>query len=238
MKKYLNRLSEFRILAKKRGLKFRIIGTVRYARTYPLFRIDWKPAKWKKKILFAGVVHGDEPAGAWGIKKYLQGSQLPRDKWLTFFPVVNPSGYEGYKRRNDQNFDLNRNWLAKKKAEEIKAIKKSLKGERFSVFVSIHDNDWRENEDFYLYYYGNKTLPVQIVTEMKRMKVEIDKRKGIGGVPAKGGLVYGSADGSFEDWMYRKKKAKIYIVPEMPSKVAFRKEVEAAKSIIEVVVNS
>jgi hypothetical protein len=70
-----------------------------------------QPSKWK--VFFFAQQHGNEPAGKdaliYLINQIYQKPQiLPEDVELWLMPMVNPDGAENNKRRNGNDFDLNR----------------------------------------------------------------------------------------------------------------------------------
>ncbi len=63
----------------------------------------------KKKILIAGGFHGDEPAGSWGIVRFLETANDAdlNGANLCFLPLVNPTGFASNRRENDWHEDPN-----------------------------------------------------------------------------------------------------------------------------------
>ena len=77
-----------------------------------------------KKVLLSGVVHGDEPAGAYAILNFFQNHihEYENDFEFTAFPCVNPWGFQHSKRVNAENLDLNRGFKKDAAAEEVQLI--------------------------------------------------------------------------------------------------------------------
>lgn len=62
------------------------------------------------KALIIGVMHGDEPQGAYLINEYLKNHNSEN---LLFIPCLNPDGMQMNKRTNANGVDLNRNFPTK-----------------------------------------------------------------------------------------------------------------------------
>ena len=68
----------------------------------------------RQTLLFLGVTHGDEPAGAAlleGFAAYVATNpRIYRTRRIVIVPVVNPDGLERGTRRNARDIDINRNF--------------------------------------------------------------------------------------------------------------------------------
>lgn len=101
-------------------------------------------------IFLSGTVHGNEPAGALALTKFLK-EDLFNDKKSNFIiiPCVNPDGYESGLRENAKNIDLNRDFSDDPKSIEVKLIKDYLKSSnvKFTRSVDFHESGREELVD-------------------------------------------------------------------------------------------
>lgn len=127
-------------LGKKAGVKVSIIGKT--AGNFPLYRVDIKGAsrggKRPLKVLISAGVHGNEVGGVATAIKLVQraarGQGLRRRFDITVLPMVNASG----QRENTNGKDLNRSFQNGKWTAESAAIRNSLRGQHFDLFVDLH----------------------------------------------------------------------------------------------------
>jgi len=127
-------------LGKKPGVKVSVIG--RTAGEYPLFRVDikGKPRGGKRplKVLISAGLHGNEVGGVATAIKLAE--RAAKDKGLrgrfdiTVLPMVNATG----QRRSAGGKDLNRCFQNGRWTSETAAIRDSLRGQRFDLFVDLH----------------------------------------------------------------------------------------------------
>lgn len=97
-----------------------------------------------RKVLFSGVVHGDEPAGAYAIIDFFQNHAREFEKEFEFtaFPCVNPHGFCHFTRGNAQNLNLNREFKRDTTATETQLIMPLLREYFFSM--DLHET-WPES---------------------------------------------------------------------------------------------
>ena len=126
-------------LGRKAGVQVSVIG--RTAGRFPLYRVDikGKPKGGKPplKVLISAGVHGNEVGGV--ATALALAERATRDKGLrgfdiTVLPMVNASG----QRRNAGGLDLNRCFRNGKWTSESAAIRDSLRGQRYDLFVDLH----------------------------------------------------------------------------------------------------
>lgn len=118
----------------------------------PIYRVDVAASGTKHakrgdraaplKVLVASGVHGNEPTGVHTSMKLLDDllrkPSLRRRFAVTLVPMVNPSGLAALTRKNDRGVDLNRRFARGKFSAETSAIARSLRGERYDLFVDLH----------------------------------------------------------------------------------------------------
>lgn len=107
METFLNKVSE------RSFISLSVEGQTVEDRNIYLVRVyrGTKTSKWR--LFFFAQQHGNEPAGKDGLLRLLgeiaeTPELLPKDVELWMIPMVNPDGAEADKRRNGNNFDLNR----------------------------------------------------------------------------------------------------------------------------------
>jgi hypothetical protein len=136
-------------------LKVSVMGHVKdgigsRSKTLPLYRVDLGSGKSKGpkgkrplRVLIAGGVHGNEPTGVRTAMAFVD--KALRDKGLrdgsfqiTVLPMVNPTGCKALTRFNSQGKDVNRSWCKGKWTPEARAVKRSLKGQSYDLFIDLH----------------------------------------------------------------------------------------------------
>lgn len=105
--------------------------------------------------LFAAL-HGDEPAGAEALARWL--TELVDEPWratgydLTVFPICNPTGYGANTRHNHADLDLNREFWRKSAQPEIAILERELTTGNFDGIITLHSDD--TSEGLYGYTHG------------------------------------------------------------------------------------
>ena len=235
--KYANaRRAFFELSRQVRGSEFIDLATIGHnGDRYKFFRIDIKPRKKLVKICLAGAVHGDEIAGQKGLLKWISKPEtIKKEAFYRLYPIVNPVGFEFWKRNNMRGFDLNRSFFAENAPTEIKVIRNDLKYQWFDAFISFHENWAEDNEDLYIFYHPNREsrkLGRHIVKSMKGF-AKIDKRKNIDSWKAENGLIEADDDGSFEYFM-GEKKAHASLCVEVPARLSMKRRAMIVEKIIE-----
>jgi murein peptide amidase A len=97
--------------------------------------------------LFAAI-HGDEPAGALAITKFLQELQedpeLGDDYAVHAYPVCNPSGFEDNTRFSRRGRDLNREFWKSSEEPEVRILENELHTRHFHGIIQLHADDTSE----------------------------------------------------------------------------------------------
>lgn len=102
------------------------------------------------------ALHGDEPAGAAALVKWL--AELVAEPWLatgynlTVFPVCNPTGYAAGTRHNHAGLDLNRQFWRGSDQPEIHILERALTAGNFDGIITLHSDD--TSEGLYGYAHG------------------------------------------------------------------------------------
>ena len=180
-----------------------VIGRVgSSAEQYDLFQINRGTGR---KVLLAGGVHGDEPAGVYAIIDFFQNhaSQFENDFEFTAFPCVNPWGFQHFTRGNAANLNLNREFSDKTTAKEIRLIMPLLKEYVFSM--DLHEtwpeatrigDDEPEGEDAHEFYLWEicediaRRVGDKIVRNVERVGLPVCKWPKIYGDKNNGGVIW------------------------------------------------
>lgn len=128
-------------------------------RSYEIPRFEFKGPKAEHDPLRIGIfaaLHGDEPAGAEALVRWL--GELAAEPWrvtgydLTIYPVCNPTGLEDNTRFNRAGFDLNRQFWRGSPLPEIGILERELTAKRFDGVITLHSDD--TSEGLYGYTHG------------------------------------------------------------------------------------
>ena len=94
--------------------------------------------------IFAAI-HGDEPAGAHAVVKFLQqvasDPELAADYAIHAYPVCNPTGFEDGTRASRQERDLNREFWKNSSEAEVRLLENEIRTRRFNGIVQLHGDD-------------------------------------------------------------------------------------------------
>ncbi len=105
--------------------------------------------------LFA-VVHGDEPAGAVALERFLahlvDHPSLATGYELVFYPLCNPTGYEDGTRHTRAGLDLNREFWRDSELPEVRILEHELRSQRFDGIIALDADDTCEGS--YGYSHG------------------------------------------------------------------------------------
>ncbi len=107
------------------------------------------PTAERRTMLIAGI-HGDEPAGAEALTRFIEDGgwrNFPRIRF-TIFPCLNPVGYAARTRENGVGMDINRSFRGHGTAES-RAVRADLEGSRFDCFYDMHEDI--DQTRFYMY---------------------------------------------------------------------------------------
>ncbi len=96
-----------------------------------------------RRVLLNGGTHGDEPAGAEAMVRFLEQRRYERwpDVEFTVLPCSNPWGYVHDRREGPGGRDLNRSFRrAGRLTREVTLLKRALGRRRFDLFVDCHED--------------------------------------------------------------------------------------------------
>lgn len=215
-----------------------ILCTLGKVSDFDLYRVTVNPGK-APTILVGATMHGDEPAGAYGVIEYLKEARFPKKTRLIILPCMNPHGFATEERFALGNRDLNRQWRKKELKEEAKYIRDTLVGERIDFFLSLHEDN--TSKSFYLYASDKKLKKKwEPVLDIADKYFKINQQQTIYGNKNEEGVVL-VADkdkkqphhyDSIESWAERTFGAP-YLCTETPSKLPLQWRVKAYKEIID-----
>jgi hypothetical protein len=95
------------------------------------------------RVYLNGGTHGDEPAGAEAVTRFLEGERYRAwpDVAFTVTPCLNPWGYVHDRREGPGGRDLNRAFRrAGPATPEVSAVKRALRRQAFHLFVDCHED--------------------------------------------------------------------------------------------------
>jgi hypothetical protein len=94
-------------------------------------------------VVLNGGTHGDEPAGAEAVTRFLEERRHTRwpEVEFTVTPCANPWGYAHDRRQGPLGADLNRSFgRARRTTPEVAALKRALGRRTFDLFVDCHED--------------------------------------------------------------------------------------------------
>lgn len=127
--------------------------------THGIFRFRFRGPKAEHDPLRIGLfaaLHGDEPAGAEALVRWL--AELAAEPWratgydLVVFPVCNPTGYADGTRHNHAGLDLNREFWRGSAQPEVAILERELAAGNFDGIVTLHSDD--TSDGLYGYAHG------------------------------------------------------------------------------------
>lgn len=190
----------------------------------------------RPKILLDSGTHGDEfeviGSVEKAIKKYI--SLMPS---FIYIPEISPSAVRLRTRVNENDKDLNRSFLDKGQEDEAKAVMKIIGKYHFDLNVSFHEDEDKSEFYFYDSEAMDKSVLKKIREEVEKLGVGLfngidDENDPILRKKIKDGHFVCSKEENEEEngflwtWLYRNKKIKRIILPEIPGKVSQEKKDE------------
>jgi len=225
---------------------------------YPLYLIKRGRGK---KVLLSGVVHGDEPSGAFAILEFFQkhSREFEKEFEFTAFPCVSPWGFQHGTRRNAAGFNPNREFKEETESEQNRLIIPLL--EKYLFTMDFHETcaeppDHMEGEpegenpdDFYLWEVckdKSRRIGDKIVASVERAGLPVCKWPMIYGDRNNGGVIWypegagtqAYADGtSFDNYLADRHTAQAFAV-ETGGNWPMGKRVQAALISIRTVLDA
>lgn len=162
-------------------LSLRAIGEIRYGEfSSPLWAITYTPASPPKSRGFlAGGTHGNEPAGTEVLLRLVEELAQERESSprmaLDIVPLVNPWGWAHNRRRNGDQRDINRDFVAFK-TQEARLLRNFVSNTRYDLAVDCHEDS--RSDGFYLYQYVeyDPAVPRTIIARVRNAGMPIDKK--------------------------------------------------------------
>ena len=190
------------------GLEIRELG---YVGSYPLLLVEPQNTS-GPNILVAGGFHGEEPAGPWGILRFLETHphELLSRVNLSFLPLVNPTGFVQGQRLNDWGENPNSGFCHGEARGGILSREGRILLDNISLlrpladdgFVSLHEDS--DQSGFYLYTFEQSEIPGQFTRSLRDAGLDFFDccSDEIAGETVEDGVVYCQCDGSFEDFLF------------------------------------
>jgi hypothetical protein len=110
----------------------------------------------QRRIGIFALLHGDEPAGALALLRWLESlaaqPSLARGYDLVCYPVCNPAGFEAGTRENAAGLDLNREFWRGSSQPEVRILENELRTQKFDGIIALHADD--TSDGLYGYAHG------------------------------------------------------------------------------------
>jgi protein MpaA len=148
--------------------------------------------------IFAAI-HGDEPAGALALVRFLQDlaaqPDLAENYLITAYPVCNPTGFEDDTRHSRRGLDLNREFWKSSAEAEVRLLEQELKTRRFNGIIQLHADD--TSDGLYGFVRG-ATMTEEILRPALAaagMALPLNRNPLIDGFAARDGIIYDHYEG-------------------------------------------
>ena len=185
-----------------RGVETKFLGTFKMgAKEYsiPRFSLLGPNGADPIRIGIFGAIHGDEPAGALAIARFLEAlvrePGLAEDYQIHAYPVCNPTGFEDDTRCSRTGRDLNREFWKNSADAEVQILENELRTQHFHGLIQLHADD--TSEGIYGFVRG-ATLTENLLRPALREAGKILPRNNnalIDGFAARDGMIYDGYEG-------------------------------------------
>jgi predicted deacylase len=231
-------------LASQREFAIQELGKVK---EYPILLLTPKKSTDGPNLLIAAVFHGEEPAGGWGILRFLQ--EVPENiiasSNLSFLPIVNPTGFRNGRRINDWGENPNRGFIHSDPEQSIPSREGHILVEHLASikllakdgFISLHEDI--EMEKFYIYTFENAEVPGAFSETLRNEEQKYFRAYPDGileGGLVSNGIIFRYCDGSFEDLLFHEGIPRTACI-ETPGLLHIDSRIEANVGIITAFVN-
>jgi hypothetical protein len=231
-------------LASQRGFSIQELGKVG---EYPILLLTPEKSVEGPNLLIAAVFHGEEPAGGWGILRFLQevSENIIASSNLSFLPIVNPTGFKSCRRSNDWGENPNRGFIHSNPEQSTLSREGHILVEHLSSikllakdgFISLHEDI--EMEKFYIYTFENAEVPGAFSETLRNEEQKYFQAHSDGmlegGLVSKG-IIFRYCDGSFEDLLFHEGIPRTACT-ETPGLLHIDSRIEANAGIITAFVN-
>lgn len=200
-----------------------------------------------KGLYVSAGVHGDEPAGVWGLLEWAEANvRLLSQRSVLVLPCFNPWGLTGNQRSDHDGRDLNRRFN-KPLPPLLKAWRKFVGKRKFRLALNLHED--YDAQGIYLYELGRRggDFGRQILTQCEPI-IPIQPGAEIDGSPFKNGLLVRKrnfdtiadkkleAGGVPEAIFLRMNCAQVALTFETPSEFSLYDRVRAQRRFLEAAV--
>lgn len=186
------------------GYALKTIGNVD---DFPIHMVSNK-VKGQGGLYVSAGIHGDEPAGPWGLLEWFKqgGHRRFAEVPLVILPCLNPFGLRHNSRGNAKNQDLNR-LFNKSTHSPISEVRAMLEGRKFRLGICLHEDF--DGQGIYLYDLNNsedQTSARHLLFHAASLQLPIDQRSEIDGRKSQGGVI-------------SRRKADLEKIPGLPEAV-------------------
>ena len=221
----------------------RVIGTVagsfaREDRRYTIPRFTFLgpgDGGAQRRIGLFALLHGDEPAGAAALLRWLQTladrPALAAGYDLVCYPLCNPTGFEDGTRCSRAGLDLNREFWRNSAAPEISILEGELRTQQFDGVIALHADD--TSDGLYGYAHGrvfNENLLLPALRASERV-LPRDRRAVIDGFAASEGIIADCFPGVLAPPPDQQPQP-FEVIFETPAVMPLDKQVEAAQTAL------
>lgn len=220
------------------GLQQHTLGTV-LGEPLPMLTRQARSASAPHRLVACGF-HGEEPAGPWGLLRFLQrvDAAALNGVHLTLLPLVNATGFAAGTRFNSEGDNPNRGFSGTVMAPSAEG--RLLLQHASSLAAASRDGALSCHEDVmtataYLYAFENAPTPGALAHSLLQANLRHFQQHPDGlvdGCPVKDGVIFNHHDGSFEDWLFGLGAAFTACV-ETPALQPFEQRVAAQADMIE-----
>lgn len=215
----------------------------REGETHELWRFRFAGPKAEHDPLRIGLfaaLHGDEPAGAEALVRWL--GELADEAWratgydLVVFPVCNPTGYADGTRCNRAGADLNREFWKESPHPEVSILERQLVAGNFDGIITLHSDD--TSEGLYGYTHGrllNEALLKPALRASERF-LPRNRARVIDGFAANEGLIHRCFEGVLSA-PRRQRPRPFDLIFETPALAPLEAQIEATIVAVETVLD-
>jgi len=221
------------------GLKTEVLGEID---SFPIFLVQNDHEKGRPNILIMGGVHGEEPAGSWGILNVMMKLKLMKIHVnLSFIPIFNPWGFSKGIRFNKQLKSINSGYFRTKSGKPELTEEGKILNRNFiricelakNGFLSCHEDV--EEKYFYIYEVIPDAKPDFICNELQALGAHYFGKQPDGGVytgTVIDGMVLNEKDGTIDDYLVNVGGIHRAITTETPGMADINKRVFVYEQLI------